>query len=78
MQNDKLARAFVVGDLLRSAKGAARTTSRVRSCFAPHSVLRGFLKRSASLAENALLVEVAPFASTLFREASFWESAGVY
>jgi hypothetical protein len=25
----------------------ARTTKRVRNCFAPHSVLRGFLKSSA-------------------------------
>src|SRR5580704_16163300 len=32
--------------LLRaSAKGAARTTKRVRNCFAPRSVLREFLRR---------------------------------
>jgi hypothetical protein len=29
---------------LRRAKGAARTTKPVRNCFAPHSVLREFLK----------------------------------
>ena len=30
---------------LGSAKGAARATVRSRHCFAPHSVLRGFLER---------------------------------
>ena len=37
------------GEFLKSAKGAARTTSRVGNCFAPHSVLREFLRSGAGL-----------------------------
>jgi len=35
----------VSGVFRKSAKGAARTPSRIRNSFAPHSVLRDFFKR---------------------------------
>ena len=40
-------------EILRSAKGAARTTKRVRNCFAPHSVLREFLKSARAASGGA-------------------------
>ena len=40
----KLARAFVVDDLLKSAKGAARTPKLGEDLTAPRSILREFLR----------------------------------
>ena len=49
-------------NLLKSAKGAARTTNEVRNKFAPHSVLRVFLKwiGGALLAASAFAQPAAP------------------
>ena len=52
-----------VAPLLKSAKGAARTSSRIRNCFALHSVLREFLRsrraRWTICATAALLLSAA-------------------
>ena len=43
-QSDLLRAVFCFARVLKSAKGAARTPKQARNCFAPHSVLREFLK----------------------------------